>query len=431
MSTNAEWGERRQAATARGVGVKFDLYVDRAENAEIWDIEGNRYIDFMSGVAVNNVGHRHPKVVEAIKAQLDSAIHTAYHNSPYTSYITLAERLNASMPGEHAKKTIFFSTGAEAVENAVKIARTYTKRRAVIAFSGAFHGRTSLGIALTGKAMPFRKDVGPFPGEIYHSTFPNALHGISAERAIEDLKRVMKTEVDPQDVAAILFEPIQGEGGFVPAPPAFVEALRAICDEHGIVLIADEIQTGFGRTGKLFAMEHYGVSADLTTLAKSLGGGVPLSAVCGRAEMLDAPAPAAMGGTYAGNPLGIAAGHAVLDVIEEEQLVERSNQLGERLAARLEQLKSRVPQIAEVRGKGSMRAIEFLDETGKPAPELALAVLRTAKTQGLLVLACGFYGNVIRFLHPLTISESLLDEGLDVLERVVEKVCQVQERVEA
>ncbi|ANF58185.1 4-aminobutyrate--2-oxoglutarate transaminase [Halotalea alkalilenta] len=411
--SNAEWVARKNAATPRGVGVKCEFYVERAENAEIWDIEGNRYIDFVSGVSVNNVGHRHPKVVAAIKAQLDQVIHCGFQVTPYASYVELAEKLNRLTPGDYPKKTTFFSSGAEAVENAVKIARASTGRRAIVAFSGGFHGRTMMGIALTGKAQPYRTGFGPFPTEVHHVAYPNALHGISTEDALDELQRLFKTEVDASQVAAIIFEPVQGEGGFVPAPLDFVQGLRALCDQHGIVLIADEIQTGFGRTGKLFAMEHYGVAPDLMTMAKSIAGGVPLSAVCGRAEIMDGPGPGGLGGTFAGNPLAIAAAHAVLEVIEEEGLVERANLIGSRLVTALEALRGVLPNIAEVRGKGSMVAIELLDDAGEPAPAMAQSIQAAALRNGVLTLVCGFYGNVIRFLHPLTMPLDVLDEGID------------------
>ncbi|WP_052365043.1 4-aminobutyrate--2-oxoglutarate transaminase [Halotalea alkalilenta] len=411
--SNAEWVARKNAATPRGVGVRCEFYVARAENAEIWDIEGNRYIDFVSGVSVNNVGHRHPKVVAAIKAQLDQVIHCGFQVTPYASYVELAEKLNRLTPGDYPKKTTFFSSGAEAVENAVKIARASTGRRAIVAFSGGFHGRTMMGIALTGKAQPYRTGFGPFPTEVYHVAYPNALHGISTEDALGELQRLFKTEVDASQVAAIIFEPVQGEGGFVPAPLEFVQGLRALCDQHGIVLIADEIQTGFGRTGKLFAMEHYGVAPDLMTMAKSIAGGVPLSAVCGRAEIMDGPGPGGLGGTFAGNPLAIAAAHAVLEVIEEEGLVERANLIGSRLVAALEALRDVLPNIAEVRGKGSMIAMELLDDAGQPAPAMAQSIQAAALRNGVLTLVCGFYGNVIRFLHPLTMPLDVLDEGME------------------
>ncbi|WP_423196110.1 MULTISPECIES: 4-aminobutyrate--2-oxoglutarate transaminase [unclassified Cupriavidus] len=416
---NAELVRRKDAATPRGVGVMCNFYADRAENAEIWDVEGKRYIDFAAGIAVLNTGHRHPRLVAALQQQLERFTHTAYQIVPYASYVELAERINQRAPGRSARKTAFFTTGAEAVENAIKIARAATGRPGVIAFSGGFHGRTMMGMALTGKVVPYKVGFGPFPGEVYHAPYPSALHGVTVADAAAALQHLFKADIDPRRVAALIFEPVQGEGGFNVAPPEFVRMLRAVCDEHGIVLIADEVQTGFGRTGKLFAMEHYDVVPDLTTMAKSLAGGMPLSAVCGRAEIMDAPAPGGLGGTYAGNPLAVASALAVLDVLEEEQLIPRGAALGERLMARLESLKPRVPQIAEVRGIGAMVAVEFRRADGSPDPEFTREVQNRALARGLLLLSCGVYGNVIRFLFPLTIPDAVMNEGLDILADVL------------
>lgn len=414
---NEELQKRKEAATPRGVGVLCPFYVEKAQNAELWDVEGRRYIDFAAGIAVLNTGHRHPRIVGAIEAQLRKFTHTCYQVVPYASYVELAERINAITPGNHVKKTAFFSSGAEAVENAIKIARAATGRSAVIAFAGAFHGRTMMGMALTGKVAPYKTGFGPFPAEVYHVPFPVALHGVKTEDALASLQMLFKASVDPKRVAAIILEPVQGEGGFYPAPLAFMEALRKVCDEYGILLIADEIQTGFGRTGKMFAMEHYGVIPDLMTLAKSLAGGLPLSAVCGKAEIMDAPAPGGLGGTYAGNPLAIAAAHAVLDVIEDEQLLERANALGQRLKQKLEGLRKTVPQIADVRGLGGMIAVEFIQPNKRaPDPEFTKRVQARALDKGLLLLTCGVYGNVIRFLFPLTIGDALMEEALGILE---------------
>ena len=416
---NAELVRRKDAATPRGVGVMCNFYADRAENAEIWDVEGKRYIDFAAGIAVLNTGHRHPRLVAALQQQLERFTHTAYQFVPYASCVELAERINQRAPGRSARKTAFFTTGAEAVENAIKIARAATGRPGVIAFSGGFHGRTMMGMALTGKVVPYKVGFGPFPGEVYHAPYPSALHGVTVADAEAALQHLFKADIDPRRVAALIFEPVQGEGGFNVAPPEFVRMLRAVCDEHGIVLIADEVQTGFGRTGKLFAMEHYDVVPDLTTMAKSLAGGMPLSAVCGRAEIMDAPAPGGLGGTYAGNPLAVASALAVLDVLEEERLIPRGAALGERLMARLESLKPRVPQIAEVRGIGAMVAVEFRRADGSPDPEFTREVQNRALARGLLLLSCGVYGNVIRFLFPLTIPDAVMNEGLDILADVL------------
>ncbi len=417
MSTNQEWQARKNQATPRGVGVMCDFYADRAENAEIWDVEGKRYIDFAAGIAVLNTGHRHPKIVAAITEQLGRFTHTAYQIVPYGSYIELSEKISRLSPGAHAKKTTFFTTGAEAVENAIKIARAATGRAGVIAFSGAFHGRTMMGMALTGKVDPYKLGFGPFPGEVYHAPFPNELHHVTVEQSLAAIQMLFKASIDPKRVAAIIIEPVQGEGGFYVVPKAFMRALRAICDQHGILLIADEIQTGFARTGKIFAMEHFDVLPDLTTMAKSLAGGMPLSGVCGRAELMDAPAPGGMGGTYAGNPLAVASALAVLDVIEEEQLCARADKLGQQLAARLEAAKAEVPQIADIRGLGGMLAVEFHHaDTGAPNPEFAKKVQAHALKNGLLLLTCGVYGNVIRFLFPLTIPDAIMAEALTKLD---------------
>jgi 4-aminobutyrate aminotransferase len=414
-ATNAALDARRAAATPRGVGIGTPMYADRALNAELWDVEGQRFIDFAAGIAVLNTGHRHPRLVAAMQAQLERFTHTAYQVIPYESSVHLAERVNAITPGHHAKKTAFFTTGAEAVENAIKIARAHTRRPGVIALTGAFHGRTFMGMALTGKVVPYKVGFGPFPGSIYHVPAPTELHGVAVDDTLHAIQQVFKCDIEPTQVAAIILEPIQGEGGFYVMPTALMVALRALCDQHGIVLIADEIQTGFARTGKMFAMDHHGVVPDLMTLAKSLAGGMPLSAVCGRAEIMDAPAPGGLGGTYAGNPLAIASAHAVLDVIEDEQLCARAERLGQVLTARLDSLRASVPQIAEVRGLGAMVAVEFNHADGTPDADFTKGVQKRALDAGLILLTCGVYGNVIRFLFPLTIEDSVLAEGLDIL----------------
>lgn len=417
---NNDLNQRRQQATPRGVGVMCDFYAQKAENATLWDIEGREFIDFAAGIAVLNTGHRHPKVVAAVASQLEAFTHTAYQIVPYASYVTLAERINALVPVSGAVKTAFFSTGAEAVENAVKIARAWTRRPGIITFGGAFHGRTYMTMALTGKVAPYKIGFGPFPGSVFHAQYPNALHGVSSEEAIKSLERLFKADIAADQVAAIVIEPVQGEGGFNAAPAGFMQALRALCDTHGILLIADEVQSGFGRTGKLFAMEHYGVQPDLITMAKSLAGGMPLSAVAGRAEVMDAPAPGGLGGTYAGNPLAIAAAHAVLDVIAEEQLCQRANELGHHLVEVLNQAKASCPQIAEVRAQGSMVAVEFFDpQTGEPSSAFAQAVQQRALAEGLLLLTCGVYGNVIRFLYPLTIPDAQFRQALAIIQRAL------------
>lgn len=417
---NAQWNARRLAATPRGVGVLTDRYAERAENAQFWDAQGQRYIDFAAGIAVLNTGHRHPRVVQAVREQLDRFTHTAYQIVPYGSYVELAERLNALTPGAHAKKTAFFTTGVEAVENAIKIARSHTGRPGVIALTGAFHGRTFMGMSLTGKVAPYKTGFGPLVNGIYHVPAPVALHGVSVQDALDAIGRLLKADIDPRQVAAVIVEPVQGEGGFYPMPADFMRAIRALCDEHGFVMIADEVQTGFARTGKLFAMEHTGVTPDLITMAKSLAGGLPLSAVTGRAEIMDAPAPGGLGGTYAGNPLAVAAALAVLDVIADEKLCDRATALGKRLMDMLNAAKAKQPRIAEVRGVGAMVAVEFNTPEGKPDAQFTQAVQQRALEAGLLLLTCGVYSNVIRFLFPLTIEDAVFEEGLSILQRALE-----------
>ena len=414
-ASNADIDARRMAAAPRGVGIGFPIYAHHARNAELWDVEGRRYIDFGAGIAVLNVGHRHPRVLQAIEAQLNCFTHTAYQVVPYESSVALAERLNRLAPGPHAKKTAFFTTGAEAVENAIKIARCATGRPGVIALSGGFHGRTFMGMALTGKVVPYKTGFGPFPGSVFHVPAPVALRGVTVADSLRAIEQLFKADIDARQVAAIILEPVQGEGGFYQAPLEFMRALRDICDQHGILLIADEVQTGFARTGKLFAMEHYDVAPDLMTVAKSLAGGMPLSGVIGRADVMDAPAPGGLGGTYAGNPLAIAAAHAVLDVIEDEQLCARAERLGLRLKQHLQKLREQVPQIADIRGPGAMVAVEFMQANGQPDSAFAKQVQQRAQAAGLLLLTCGTYGNVIRFLCPLTIEDSVLEEGLAML----------------
>ncbi|WP_203521497.1 4-aminobutyrate--2-oxoglutarate transaminase [Sodalis ligni] len=418
---NSEMNQRRLSATPRGVGVMCDFYAARAENATLWDIEDRPFTDFAAGIAVLNTGHRHPKIIAAIKAQLDLFTHTAYQIVPYGNYVTLAEKLNAIVPVAGPVKSTLFSTGAEAVENAVKIARAYTKRPGIITFGGAFHGRTLLTLALTGKVAPYKLGFGPLPGQIFHARYPNALHGVSVEQAIDSIDSLFHTDIPADQVAAILFEPIQGEGGFNVAPPEFIIALRKLCDQHGILLIADEVQSGFARTGKMFAMEYCPqVKVDLITMAKSLGGGIPISAVAGRAEVMDAPAPGGLGGTYAGNPLAVASALAVLEVIEEEQLCARARRLGAHLTETLNKARSSCPAISAVRGQGSMVAVEFADPaTGKPDPVFTKKIQRQALEQGLLLLTCGVHYNVIRFLYPLTIPDDQFTAALDLLSRLL------------
>lgn len=417
---NAQISSRKNEAISRGVGMMTQIYADRAENSEIWDVEGNRYIDFASGIAVLNTGHCHPKVIKAVKAQIDRFTHTCHQVVPYENYVGLAERLNSIVPGDFEKKTVFVTTGAEAVENAVKIARAATGRNAVVAFSGGFHGRTFMGMSLTGKVFPYKDGFGTMVADVFHAPYPVPLHGISTEQSIAALQTLFKSDVDPSRVAAIILEPVQGEGGFYDAPKDFLKKVREVCDEHGILLIADEIQTGFARTGKMFAMEHHDVVPDITTMAKSLAGGFPLAAVTGRAEIMDAPKPGGLGGTYGGSPLGVAAAHAVLDVIEEEGLCERAQMLGSRLKQRLEGMRDDVPEIADVRGLGFMNAVEFNHaQTDTPDADFANRVRANAQERGLILISCGVYGNVIRFLAPITIQDDVFNEALDIIEESV------------
>ncbi|MFJ3457913.1 4-aminobutyrate--2-oxoglutarate transaminase [Scandinavium goeteborgense] len=413
---NNELNQRRLQATPRGIGVMCGFYAEKAENATLWDVEGNEVIDFAAGIAVLNTGHRHPKIVAAIEKQLQAFTHTAYQIVPYESYVSLAERINERVPVNGPAKTAFFSTGAEAVENAVKIARAYTKRPGLITFGGGFHGRTFMTMALTGKVAPYKIGFGPFPGSVYHGQYPSEAHGVSTADALKSLDRIFKADIAPDQVAAIILEPVQGEGGFNVAPADFMQGLRKLCDTHGILLIADEVQTGFARTGKLFAMEHYDAKPDLMTMAKSLAGGMPLSAVAGRAEVMDAPAPGGLGGTYAGNPLAVAAAHAVLDIIDEEKLCARAAELGHHLVEVLNNARASCPHIVDVRAQGSMVAVEFNDpQTGAPSPEFTKQVQEKAMKEGLLLLSCGVYGNVIRFLYPLTIPEAQFRKALEII----------------
>jgi len=424
MSSNKELQDRRVAAVPRGVASSLAVYADHAANAELWDVEGRRYIDFASGIAVLNTGHVHPKVKAAVAAQLEKLTHACFQVTPYESYVALAEALNAAAPGPGPKKTIFLTTGAEAVENAIKIARFHTQRSAVIAFTGGFHGRTFAAMSLTGKVQPYKSGFGPMLPEVYHLPFPMAFHGVTVDDAMQALAQLFKASVDAARVAAIIIEPVLGEGGFYIAPPELLRRLRAVCDEHGILLVADEIQTGFGRTGRMFAIEHAGVVPDLITVAKSVAGGVPLSAVIGKAGIMDAPAPGGLGGTYAGSPLACAAGLAVLEVIREEQLIERAQRIGHFMTSRLKGLQARFPCIGEVRGLGAMVALEFVKNrrADAPDPELTRALVQAAGRRGLILLSCGLYANVVRFLAPLTIPDAQLKEGFHLFEQALQEV---------
>lgn len=422
MTDNATLQSRRQTALPRGIGTAFPVFAQRAEGSELWDVEDNRYIDFAAGIAVLNTGHRHPKVMEAVRAQLDGFTHTAFQIVPYEPYVAVCERLNALAPFSGPAKSILFSTGAEAVENAIKIARAHTGRPGVVAFSGAFHGRTTFTMALTGKVAPYKKKFGISPAGVFHVPFPAESHGVTVAESLRALETLFRADIDPTDVAAIIIEPVQGEGGFLPAPTELLVALREIADKHGIVLIADEIQTGFARTGKMFGIEHSGVEPDLVTIAKALAGGFPLSGVIGRAEIMDAPETGGLGGTYAGSPVACAAALAVLDVIAEEKLVDRANAIGSKIKAALEKASRRndIAPIAYIRGPGSMVAFDIVSRTdGGPDAATTKKVIQAAIADGLILLSCGIHGNTIRLLNPLTISDALLDEGLEKLERAL------------
>jgi 4-aminobutyrate aminotransferase/(S)-3-amino-2-methylpropionate transaminase len=423
MTTNAELLTRRNAAVVRGIGHTTPLSASRARNAELWDVEGKRYVDFAGGIAVVNTGHCHPRIIAAVHEQMERFTHTCFQVVMYEPYIALAERLNALVPVSGAVKSAFFTTGAEATENAIKIARAATGRSGVVAFTGGFHGRTILASALTGKVVPYKKGLGPALPEVWHVPFPTGQNDVTVEDALRYLGFIFKADVDPSRVAAIIIEPVQGEGGFHQAPPELMRALRRICDEHGIVLIADEVQTGFGRTGTMFAMEHYDVEPDLICVAKSLAGGFPLSGVIGRAPIMDAAEPGGLGGTYAGNPLACVAALAVLDVFEEEKLLERSQAIGTRLKARLEALQTRndLLPVRAIRGPGAMVAFDIVTDRGgdEPDPVATKRVVQRAYESGLILLSCGTNANTIRILVPLTAEDSIVDEGLDVLEQAL------------
>lgn len=423
MTLNKDLLARREKAVPRGVATAYPVFAARAENAELWDVEGKRYIDFGGGIAVLNTGHRHPRVIAAVQKQLELYTHTAFQITAYEPYIELAERLNALAPFKGPAKTIFFTTGAEATENAVKIARAATDRSAVIAFTGAFHGRTMLTMAMTGKVLPYKKKFGPMPGEVYHVPFPVPSQDVSVADSLKALDFLFKADVEPSRVAAIILEPVQGEGGFHPAPRELLLALRQLCDAHGIVLISDEVQAGFARTGKMFGIEHTGVEPDIITVAKSLAGGFPLSGVIGKAAIMDAAEPGGLGGTYAGSPVAVAAALAVLDVIEEEKLCARASKLGEHIKGRLHDMAKRndIVPIADIRGPGAMIGFDIVKARGghEPDADATKRVTAAALEKGLILLSCGVYGNTIRILVPLTASDALVDEGLDIIDQAL------------
>jgi 4-aminobutyrate aminotransferase/(S)-3-amino-2-methylpropionate transaminase len=419
---NLDWQQRKQQAFARGMGNMYPVYVATAKNAEIWDVEGNRYIDFAAGIAVVNTGHSHPKVVDAMKQQLDAFSHTCVMVTPYAGAVELAEKICEAAPISDAR-AMFVSTGAEAVENAVKIARVATGRPGVIAFSGGFHGRTNLCMGLTGKVVPYKKGFGPFTPGIYHAPFPAEYLGVTAKDSLNALEQLFNSDIQADQVAAIVVEPVQGEGGFYPAPDGFLQQLRELCDSHGILLVVDEIQTGFARTGRMFATEYAGIEPDIMTMAKGIAGGFPLAAVVGKQSVMDAPEPGGLGGTYAGSPVGCAAGLAVFEVIEQESLCQKAVELGNRLTAGLKRLQADYPLlIGDVRGLGAMVAMELVSEgdVKKPDADLAKAVSSKALELGLVLLTCGVRGNVIRILAPLTIKSKHVEEGLAILTEAFE-----------
>ncbi|WP_029013362.1 4-aminobutyrate--2-oxoglutarate transaminase [Niveispirillum irakense] len=421
MTSNESLLNRRNAAVPRGVATAFPIYADRAENSELWDVEGRRYVDFAGGIAVLNTGHRHPKVMAAVAAQAARFTHTAFQVASYESYIALAEKLNARAPFQGPAKTIFFTTGAEALENAIKIARVATGRPGIITFTGAFHGRSLLTMAMTGKVVPYKRQFGPMPGEVFHVPFPAPQNDVTVADSLKALEFLFAADIGPDRVAAIVIEPVQGEGGFHPAPVELLQALRGICDRHGILLVADEVQAGFARTGKLFGIQHSGVEPDLVTVAKSIAGGFPLSGIIGKAAIMDSVEPGGLGGTYAGSPLACAAALAVLDVIEEEGLCARADAIGNRIKTRLAALSGRagIVPIAHIRGPGAMIGFDITTADGKPDRDATARVTRKALEEGLILLSCGTHGNVIRILVPLTVTDAILAEGLDKLERAL------------
>ncbi len=415
---------QRDQFVPRGIVTAHPLVIDRAQGSELWDVDGKRYLDFVGGIGVLNIGHNHPNVVKAVQTQLTKVSHACFQVVAYKPYVDLAKRLCELVGGDVPHKAIFFTSGAEAIENAVKIARAHTQRSAVIAFRGGFHGRTLLGTTLTGMSQPYKQNFGPFAPEIFHTPYPNEYRGVTSEMALAALHELLATQVAADRVAAIIIEPVQGDGGFLPAPAAFLQELRALTEKHGIVLILDEIQTGFGRTGKWFGFEHSGIKPDLVTVAKSLAGGLPLSGVVGRADIMDAPLPGGMGGTYGGNALSCAAALAVIDTYEEENLVARGDLLGERLRNGLLKLQARYPRIGDVRGIGFMVAMELVKDDAERSPDADLAqqLIDQARVGGLLVIKCGVYRNVMRFLAPLVTTEAQIDEALTILDGALARV---------
>ncbi len=413
--TNQDLQSRRQSVLPNGLATAFPVFAEKAKNTELWDVEGNRYLDFIGGISVLNTGHSHPKIVEAVTEQVKKFSHTAANIVMYPGYVELAEKLTKAVPGDTPKKAVFFTTGAEALENAVKISRAKTGRDAVITFVGGFHGRTLFTLGMTGKVDPYKKLFGPFPSSIYHVPFPGEGLGVSEDDSIKALEKLFKADVDPSNVAAIVIEPVQGEGGFYPVSPSFAKRLRKICDDNGIMLVCDEVQTCFGRTGKLFATERLEIEPDLMTAAKSLAGGYPLSAVIGKADVMDAPLPGGLGGTYAGSPVAIASALAVYDVINEEKLLDRANDIGKQFSDMIAEAKAAGAKIGDVRITGAMIAFDLVDADGNPDAEATKALITHAFDKGLLLASCGLHGNSIRVMVPLTVEQAHLDEGIEII----------------
>ncbi|WP_346795657.1 4-aminobutyrate--2-oxoglutarate transaminase [Halomonas sp. Bachu 37] len=421
---NAQLNELKKRYVANGAASPATQFADRAENAELWDADGNRFIDFAGGIGVLNIGHRHPKVVEAVKAQLDKVMHTCQTVMPYEGYVKVAEQLSRITPVRGNAKVMLANSGAEALENAVKIARAATGKTNVICFDGGYHGRTFMTMAMNGKVNPYQTDFGPMPGTVFRAPYPVPYHGVSEEEALRGLKMTLRTDANPKDTAAIILEPVLGEGGFYPASPSFLEAIRELCDEHGMLMIIDEVQSGFGRTGKMFAIEHSGVEPDIITMAKSMADGMPISAIVGTDKHMDASGPNSLGGTYTGSPTACAAALAVLEVFEEENILEQSQALGDKLASRFTQWQESYDCIDNARNMGAMAAFDLVSDKSchTPDADLAGALCKKARENGLILLSCGMYGNTIRFLMPVTIEDKVLEEGFEIIENCLNQL---------
>lgn len=422
--SNNELQALKERYVAGGAASPNEQFADHAKNAELWDADGKRMIDFAGGIGVLNLGHRHPKVVEAVKAQLDKVMHTCQTVMPYEGYVKVAEKLSHLTPVRGHAKVMLANSGAEALENALKIARAATGKTNVICFDGGYHGRTFMTMAMNGKVNPYQTDFGPMPGTVFRAPYPVPYHGVSEEEALRGLRMVLKTDANPKDTAAIVIEPVLGEGGFYAAPHSFLKAIRDICDEHGMLMIVDEVQSGFGRTGKMFAIEHSGVEPDMMTMAKSMADGMPISAIVGTDRYMDASGPNSLGGTYTGSPVSCAAALAVMEVFEQEDILGMSQRLGEKLKKRFTQWQEKFEHVDNVRNLGPMAAFELVENKASRTPraDLAAAVTAKAKEKGLILLSCGMYGNSIRFLMPVTIEDDVLEEGLKIVEEVLTEI---------